>query len=77
MMQVSKLILVNSITRGMTAENIAFNRALVPHIKANYQSAEENGFKRVFNENEYSNFGDVFYENGMWRDVEDLEYKIV
>ena len=37
MMQVSKLILVNCITKEMTAENIAFNRLLVPHLKANYQ----------------------------------------
>ena len=35
MMQVSKMILVNCIMEGMTAENIAFNRLLVPHIKAN------------------------------------------
>ena len=77
MMQASKLILVNCIRRGMTAENIAFNRALVPHIKPNYQSAEEKGFKRVFDESEYSNFSYVFHKNGMWRDVEDLEYEIV
>ena len=72
MMQVSKLILVNCITEGMRAEDIAFNRVLVPHIKANYQSAEENGFKRLFDVNEYSNFSDIFHQNGMWRDVEDL-----
>ena len=77
MMQVSKLILVNCITREMTAENIAFNRVLVPHIKANYQSERENGFKTVFDDNEYSKFSYVFNENGMWKDAEDLDCKIV
>ena len=77
MMQVSKLILVNCITREMTTENIAFNRVLVPHIKANYQSEMENGFKRVFDDDEYSKFSYVFYKNGMWKDAEYLGYKIV
>ena len=54
MTQVSKLILVNCISREITAENIAFNRLLVPHIKANYQLQEQISFKRVFNDNEYS-----------------------
>jgi hypothetical protein len=40
MIQVSKLILINCITEGMTAENIIFNRLLAPHIKASYQSEE-------------------------------------
>ena len=77
MMHVSRLILVNCITGEMTAENIAFNRVLVPHIKANYQSERKNGFKRVFNDNEYSKFSYVFHENGMWKDAEDLDYQIV
>jgi tetratricopeptide (TPR) repeat protein len=77
MMQVSKLILVNSITKEVTTENIAFNRLLVPHIKANYQSQEENGFKRVFDDDEYSWFSYVLRENGMWKDVEYLEFQIV
>jgi tetratricopeptide (TPR) repeat protein len=77
MMQVSKLILVNCITERMTAENIAFNRLLVPHIKANYQSQEENGFRRVFDNIEYSKFSYVFHKNGMGKDAECLEYQIV
>ena len=77
MMQVSKLILVNCITEEMTAENIAFNRLLVPHIKANYQSQEENGFERVFDDDEYSRFSYVLHGNGMWKDAEYLRYKIV
>ena len=77
MMQVSRLILVNCLTNEMTAENIAFNRALVPHIQANYQSDRENGFKRVFNDNEYSQFSYVFNEDGVWKNSEDLDYQIV
>ena len=65
MIQVSKWILVNCITEGMTAENIAFNRHLVPHIKANYQSQKENGFESVFDNDEYSRFSYVLHENGM------------
>ena len=77
MMQVSRLILVNCITNEMTAENIAFNRLLVPHIKAHYDSERENGFKRVFDDHEYSQFSYVFNENGMWKDAEDLRYQLV
>ena len=77
MMQVSKLILVNSISREMTAENIGFNRILVLHIKANYQSQEENGFQRVFDDDEYDKFSYVLKENGMWKDAEYLRYKIM
>ena len=77
MMQVSKLILVNCITGEMTAENFAFNRLLVPHIKANYKSEEENGFKRVFDDDECSQFSYVFKKNGMWKDAENLQYQIV
>ena len=77
MMQVSKWILVNCISRDKTAENIAFNRLLVPHIKSNCQSQEENGFKRVFDDNEYSNFSHVLKENGMWKDAEYLEFEIM
>ena len=74
MMQVSKLILVNCITEGeeVTAESIALNRLLAPHIKANYQSQEENGFERVFDDDEYSRFSYVLLENGMWKDAEYL-----
>ena len=64
MMQVSKLILVNCISREMTAENIGFNRILVLHIKANYQSQEGNGFQRVFDDDEYDKFSYVLKENG-------------
>jgi len=67
MMQVSKLILVNCIAEEMTAENIAFNRSLVAHIKANYQLEEENGFNRVFDDDEYTKFSYVFHQNGMWK----------
>ena len=77
MMQVAKLILVNSITREMTAENIAFNRVLVPHIKANQCSERENGFKIMFDDNEYSKFSYVFHQNGMWKDAEDVNYQLV
>jgi tetratricopeptide (TPR) repeat protein len=77
MMQVSKLILVNCITEGMTAEDIAFNRLLAPHIKANYQSQKEYGFKGVFDVDEYSRFSYVLNENKMWKDVEYLQYQIV
>ena len=77
MTQVSKLILVNCISREMTAENIAFNRLLAPHIKANYQSQEENSFKSMFNNNEYSEFSYVLYKNRMWKDAEYLQYEIV
>ena len=77
MMQVSRLILVNCIAEGVTAENIAFNRLLVPHIKANYQSQVENSFKRVFDDYEYSRFSSVLHENGMWKDAEYLQYQIV
>ena len=77
MMQVSRLILVNCITGEVTAENIAFNRALVPHIKKNSQSERESGFKRVFDDNEYLQFSYVFHENGMWKDAEDLHCQIV
>jgi len=77
MIQVSRLILVNCITKEMTAENIAFNRLLVPHIKANYQSQEENGFERVFDDDEYSRFSYVLHENGMWKDAEYLRYQIL
>ena len=76
MMQVSRFILVNCITREMTAENIAFNRVLVPHIRANYKSERENGFKRVFDDHEYSEFSYIFSQNEMWKDAEDLEYQI-
>jgi tetratricopeptide (TPR) repeat protein len=77
MIQVSKWILVNCITGEMTGENIAFNRVLAPHIKANYQSEEQNGFKRVFDDNEYFKFSYVLLQNGMWKDAEYLEYQIV
>ena len=73
MMQVSKFILVNCITAEKTAENIALNRLLVPHIKASYQSQEENGFERVFDDDEYSRFSYVLHENGMWKDAEYLQ----
>ena len=46
MMQVSRFILVKFITKVMTAENIAVNRILIPHIKGNYQSERKIGFKR-------------------------------
>ena len=77
MMQVSKLILVNCISREMTAENMGFNRILVLHIKANYQSQEENGFKRVYDDDEYDKFSYVLKENGMWKDAEYFLYKIM
>jgi len=77
MMQVSKLILINCITKEKTAENITFNRLLVPHIKANYQSQEENGIERVFDDDEYSRFSYVLDENGMWKDAEYFQHKIV
>ena len=77
MMQVSKLILVNCITMEMTAENIALNRLLVPHIKANYHSQDENGLEREFDDYEYSKFSYVLHENGMWKDGEYLHYQIV
>jgi tetratricopeptide (TPR) repeat protein len=77
MMQVSKLILVNCITTEMTAENIALNRLLVPHIKANYQLQEGNGLERVFDDDEYYRFSYVLNQNGMWKDAEYLEYQIV
>jgi len=77
MMHMSKLILVNCITERMTAENIAFNRLLVPHIKANYQSQEENNFKRVFDDDEYSKFSCVLQRNGMWKDAEYLQHQIL
>jgi tetratricopeptide (TPR) repeat protein len=77
MMQVSKLILVNCITREMTTENRAFRRLLVPHIKANYQSEEENSFQRVFHDDEYSKFSYVFHESGMWKDAEFFQHKVV
>ena len=77
MMQVANLIIVNCITEEMTAENIVFNRLLVPHIKANYRSQKENGFKRMFDDDEYSRFSYVLSENGMWKDVEYLQYQIV
>ena len=77
MMQVSRLILVNCITEETTAENIAFNRVLIPHIKANYKSETDNGFKRVFDYDEFYQFSYVFHENGMWKDAEDLDYQIV
>ena len=54
MIQVLKLMLVNCITEETTADNIAFNRVPVPHIKTNYQSEGQNGFKRVFDDDEYS-----------------------
>ena len=56
MIQVSKLMLVNCITEETTADNIAFNRVPVPHIKTNYQSEGQNGYKRVFDDDEYSKF---------------------
>jgi len=77
MMQVSKLILVNCITMEMTAENIAFNRFLVPHIKANYQSQQENGFEGVFDDDECSRFSHVLDESGMWKYAEYFQHKIV
>ena len=77
MIQVSKFILVNCTTGERTTENIAFNRVLVPHIKANYQSERENGFKRVFDDNKYSKFSYVFHENGLWKDAEDLDFQVV
>ena len=77
MMQVSKWILANCISRDMTAENIAFNRLLVPHIRANCQSQEENGFKRVFDDNECSKFSYVLQENGMWKVAEYFECQLI
>ena len=77
MMQVSKWILVSCITKEITAENIALNRLLVSHIKANYQSQEENGFERGFDDDEYSRFSYVLHNNGMWKDAEYLQYQIV
>jgi tetratricopeptide (TPR) repeat protein len=76
MMQVSKLILVNCITKEKTAENIEFHRLLVPHIKTNYQLQEENGLKKKFDDNEYYWFSSVFQDNGMWKDAEYLQYQI-
>jgi len=76
MMQVSKLILVNCITKERTAENLSFNRILVPHIKTNYQLQEENGLKKVFDDNEYYLFSNVLQENGMWQDAEYLQSQI-
>ena len=77
MMQVSKFILANCISTEMTAENIAFNRILVLHIKANYQSQEEVGLKRVFDDDECNKFSYVLKENGMWKDAEYLLYKLM
>jgi tetratricopeptide (TPR) repeat protein len=76
MMQVSKLILVNCITEETTVENMAFHRLLVPHIKTNYQLQEENGFKKLFDDNEYYWFSNVFQDNGMWKDAEYFQYEI-
>ena len=77
MIQVSRLILVNCITEETTAENIAFHRLLVPHIRTNYQLQEENGMKKMFDDNEYYWFSNVLQDNGMWKDAEYFQHQIV
>ena len=46
MHKVAKLILVHSIPLGGAAEDFAFRRLLLVHIKANYQFQQQNHIKK-------------------------------
>ena len=77
MHKVAKLILVHSIPLSDAAEDFAFRRLLLVHIKANYQFPQQNDIKKEFDELEYMRFSNIMQQNGLWKDAEDLQYQLV
>jgi hypothetical protein len=62
---------------GFSSEDYAFRRTLVPHIRAIGQHAVELGMAKTCNDEEYTNFGLVFFETGYWKEAEELQVQVM
>jgi tetratricopeptide (TPR) repeat protein len=72
-----KALLSRSITHRYASEDYAYRRRLLPHIKAVECYVADAGTRKMYNEEEYTNFAFVLSENGYWKEAEKLEVDVM
>ena len=70
-------LLSSSISLGSAANDYAFRRALIPHIKAISQYYAGLGVQIPYNQKLYIVFGFALNENGYWKEAEQLDIQVI
>jgi tetratricopeptide (TPR) repeat protein len=70
-------MLSSSITFHFTAKDLAFCRALIPHLKALNQYTTEVGFLLPYQDKQYTCFSLAYHEAGYWKEAEELQVAVM